>query len=100
MAAEVEDTIKRIASHKGVEGIIICNYEGVALKSTLNPQATAKHAGLLSQLVTKARSVIRTLDAEVSWQRSRRDQVGRCPVPSAASPLFFRDAERPGVPKA
>jgi len=63
---EVEDTIKRIASHKGVEGIIICNYDGVALKSTLAPALTAKYAGLLSQLVVKARGVVRTIDAEVS----------------------------------
>ena len=75
----MEDTIKRIGSHRGtcllcalaaargrtltharpqhqppaaagVEGIIVCNYEGVALKSTLTPAATAKYAGLLSQV--------------------------------------------------
>lgn len=53
------------ACSAGVEGIIICNYEGVALKSTLTPALTAKYAGLLSQLVVKARGVIRTIDAEV-----------------------------------
>ena len=77
-AAEVEETIKRIASHKGapqadasqppllcntlalvtaccplmllagVEGILICNYDGVALKSTLGKELTAKYAGVAS----------------------------------------------------
>jgi len=55
-----------------VEGIIICNYEGVALKSTLTPAMTAKYAGLLSQLVVKARGAIRTLDAEVRRQYQQR----------------------------
>ena len=63
-AIEVEETIRRIASHKGVEGIIISNFEGVALKSTLSRELTAQYAGLMSQLVTKARSVVRTIDAE------------------------------------
>ena len=63
-AIEVEETIKRIASHKGVEGIIISNFEGVALKSTLSKELTTQYAGLMAQLVTKARSVVRTIDPE------------------------------------
>lgn len=64
-ASEVEDTIKRIASHKGVQGILICNNEGVALKSTMPAELSVKYAGLFSQLIVKARSVVRTIDAEV-----------------------------------
>lgn len=43
---------------------MILNFEGVALKSTMTPSATSKYAGLLAQLVTKARSVVRTIDAD------------------------------------
>ncbi len=65
-ATEVEDTIKRIASHKGVEGILICNADGVALKSTLSRELTASYAGLFVQLIVKARGTVRTIDADVS----------------------------------
>ena len=62
--AEIEDTIKRIASHKGVEGILIFNYEGVALKSTMSRELTTQYAGLFVQLILKARGVVRSIDAE------------------------------------
>jgi dynein light chain roadblock-type len=64
-ATEVEDIIKRIASHKGVEGILICNNDGVALKSTLTRELSSQYAGLFVQLIVKARGVVRTIDAEV-----------------------------------
>ena len=64
-AVEVEETIRRLSSHKGVEGIIISTYEGVALKSTVSKELTTKYAGLMSQLVLKARGAVRTIDAEV-----------------------------------
>ncbi len=64
-ATEVDDTIKRIASHKGVEGIVVCNTEGVPLKSTLSKELTGKYSGLFVQLITKARSLVRTVDPEV-----------------------------------
>ena len=72
-SAEVEETIRRLSSHKGVEGIVISTYEGVALKSTLPADLTTRYAGLMSQLVLKARGAVRTIDAEVScaqgpWQ--------------------------------
>ncbi len=65
-AVEVEETIKRIASHKGVEGIMVANYEGVTLRSTLSAALSAKYAGLFAQLISKARSNVRTIDADVS----------------------------------
>ncbi len=49
----------------GVEGILICNYDGVALKSTMSKELTAKYAGLFAQLCVKTRSVVRTIDADV-----------------------------------
>mmetsp|Transcript_15700 Transcript_15700/g.37237 ORF Transcript_15700/g.37237 Transcript_15700/m.37237 type:complete len:101 (+) Transcript_15700:3-305(+) len=63
MASEVEETLKRIQSHRGVEGILIVNNDGVPLKSTLSAEQTTQYASLFSQLSSKARSVVRTLDA-------------------------------------
>eukprot|EP01029_Cantina_marsupialis_P030111 TRINITY_DN7983_c0_g1_i1.p1 TRINITY_DN7983_c0_g1~~TRINITY_DN7983_c0_g1_i1.p1 ORF type:complete len:101 (-),score=18.28 TRINITY_DN7983_c0_g1_i1:340-642(-) len=62
MSSEVEETLKRISSHRGVEGIVIINSEGVPIKSTLSEELTTQYAGLISQLSLKARSCIRTLD--------------------------------------
>ncbi|KAG6802094.1 dynein light chain roadblock-type 2 isoform X2 [Apis laboriosa] len=62
MAQEVEETMKRIQSHKGVVGTIVVNGEGIPIKSTLDNTTTVQYAGLISQLSDKARSVVRDLD--------------------------------------
>lgn len=84
-AQEVEETMKRIQSHKGVVGTIVVNAEGIIfedsdllmrefslnfmllvsgipIKSTLDNTTTVQYAGLISQLSDKARSVVRDLD--------------------------------------
>jgi len=60
--SEIEETIKRIQSHKGVIGVVVVNSSGVSIRSTLDREQTIKYSGLLTQLIGKARSVIRELD--------------------------------------
>ncbi|XP_037085240.1 dynein light chain roadblock-type 2-like [Pollicipes pollicipes] len=62
MAAEVEETLKRIQSHKGVIGTIIVNSEGIPIRSTMENSLTVQYSGLISQLNDKARSTVRDLD--------------------------------------
>ncbi|XP_034937071.1 dynein light chain roadblock-type 2 [Chelonus insularis] len=62
MAQEVEETMKRIQSHKGVVGTIVVNSEGIPIKSTLDNTTTVQYAGLISQLSDRARAVVRDLD--------------------------------------
>ncbi|KAK5648237.1 hypothetical protein RI129_003129 [Pyrocoelia pectoralis] len=62
MSNEVEDTLKRIQSHKGVVGTIVVNSEGIPIKTTLDNTTTVQYAGLISALADKARSVVRDLD--------------------------------------
>ncbi|KAF6197680.1 hypothetical protein GE061_008646 [Apolygus lucorum] len=62
MASEVDDTLKRIQSHKGVVGIIVINSDGVPIKSTLDNTTTVQYAALMTQLCDKSRSAIRDLD--------------------------------------
>ncbi|XP_017306476.1 dynein light chain roadblock-type 1 [Ictalurus punctatus] len=62
--AEVEETLKRIQNQKGVQGIIIINSEGIPIKTTLDNSSTVQYAGLLHQLVMKARSTVRDIDAQ------------------------------------
>lgn len=77
---EVEETMKRIQSHKGVVGTIVVNSEGkhifngwviteisfntlgIPIKTTLDNTTTVQYAGLISSLADKARSVVRDLD--------------------------------------
>ncbi|KAF4094083.1 hypothetical protein AMELA_G00008670 [Ameiurus melas] len=62
--AEVEETLKRIQNQKGVQGIVIINAEGIPIKTTLDNSSTVQYAGLLHQLVMKARSTVRDIDPQ------------------------------------
>lgn len=71
--SEVEETIKRLASHKGVEGIVVVSLDGIPIRTTLDHESTVQHAALLTQLCAKARSVVRDLDPtnELTFLRLR-----------------------------
>ncbi|XP_051883912.1 dynein light chain roadblock-type 2-like [Pristis pectinata] len=46
--SEVEETLKRIQSHKGVIGTIVVNSEGIPIRTTLDNSTTVQYAGLYS----------------------------------------------------
>ena len=48
MAAEVEDTLKRLSQQRGVLGCIVMNNDGVPIKSTMDNAATINYTGLIS----------------------------------------------------
>ena len=54
-SSEVEETLKRIQSHRGVEGVLIINNDGMTLKSTLDAEQTEQHAALISQVISVLR---------------------------------------------
>ena len=62
--SEVEETLKRINSHKGVQGIVIINAEGIPIRSTLDPSVSTNYAAHIMALSQKARSAVRTLDPQ------------------------------------
>ncbi|CAM9278907.1 unnamed protein product [Phaeothamnion confervicola] len=62
MSSEVEETLKRIQSHKGVEGVLILNSDGVPIRSNLSAEETDTYAALVGQLSFKANGIVRTLD--------------------------------------
>ncbi|GFH49084.1 hypothetical protein CTEN210_05560 [Chaetoceros tenuissimus] len=62
--SEVEETLQRIKSHKGVEGIIIMTQEGSILQSTLTEEQSKQHGALISSLTEKASLMISTLDPD------------------------------------
>ncbi|BHF82437.1 hypothetical protein AAHC03_022984 [Spirometra sp. Aus1] len=59
---EVEETLKRIQSHKGVQGVIIVNNDGIPIRSTLPNDITVHYCALTQQLASKSRSAVRDLD--------------------------------------
>jgi len=62
--SDVEETLKRISSHKGVSGIVIVNSDGIPIRSTMESNITTQYAAHLSMLATKARSAVRDLDPQ------------------------------------
>ena len=62
--SEVEETLARIKSHKGVEGVLILSRDGAVIQSTLSEEQSLEHAALLSQLSQKAGIVVQTLDPD------------------------------------
>uniref|UniRef100_A0A2K5F5U0 Dynein light chain roadblock-type 2 n=1 Tax=Aotus nancymaae TaxID=37293 RepID=A0A2K5F5U0_AOTNA len=62
--AEVEETLKRIQSHKGVIGTVVVNAEGIPIRTTLDNSTTVQYAGLLHQLTMKAKSTVRDIDPQ------------------------------------
>lgn len=61
-ASEIEETLKRVQSHKGVKGVIILSIDGVAIRSTLPLDDTEKYCALVSQLAIKTQGIVRTID--------------------------------------
>mmetsp|Transcript_21897 Transcript_21897/g.32784 ORF Transcript_21897/g.32784 Transcript_21897/m.32784 type:complete len:133 (+) Transcript_21897:83-481(+) len=59
---EIEETLARIRSHKGVESVLIMTKEGAIIQSSLSKEQSTTHAALLSQLTAKACNVIQMLD--------------------------------------
>nr|XP_009938516.1 PREDICTED: dynein light chain roadblock-type 1 [Opisthocomus hoazin] len=64
LKAEVEETLKRIQSQKGVQGIIVVNSEGIPIKSTMDNSTTIQYAGLMHSFIMKARSTVRDIDPQ------------------------------------
>ena len=62
--SEVEETLKRISSHKGVQGILIVNSEGIPVRTTMDHSVCTQYAALITQLAAKARSCVRDLDPQ------------------------------------
>jgi len=62
--SETDDIIKRIQQQPGVQGTIIFNNDGIAIRTTLDNTTTVQYSGLLHSLTNKARSVIREIDPQ------------------------------------
>eukprot|EP00824_Muranothrix_gubernata_P023687 TRINITY_DN6510_c0_g2_i1.p2 TRINITY_DN6510_c0_g2~~TRINITY_DN6510_c0_g2_i1.p2 ORF type:complete len:110 (-),score=18.45 TRINITY_DN6510_c0_g2_i1:259-561(-) len=81
MAAEVEEILKRLTTHKGTLGYVIVNQEGIPVKCTLDYHLALHYSYLVTQLVSKARAATRELlqppdnDLALLRLRSKRHEI-------------------------
>ncbi|CAO3639894.1 unnamed protein product [Cunninghamella blakesleeana] len=64
VSADMEETVKRISSRKGVKGVIIMNHSGQTIKTTMDPELTKTIAIQFSGLVKQAQTTVTTLDED------------------------------------
>ncbi|GAB5590030.1 hypothetical protein Unana1_04930 [Umbelopsis nana] len=62
--SDVDETIKRLSTRKGVEGIVILNNEGLTIRSTIDAELTKKYASHIHQLVGYSRAAVSGIDPE------------------------------------
>ncbi|GBF97800.1 dynein light chain roadblock-type 2 [Raphidocelis subcapitata] len=77
--AAVEETFKRLQSHRGVLGVLVVNGDGIAIRSTFDNETTVAYAALVSGFTVKARRAVRQLDADNELRflriRSRKHEI-------------------------
>jgi len=73
--SEIEDTLERIKSHKGVEAVLVVNSDGVPIRPSkgLEEELAKKYASKISQLAAKSRDLVKDMDKqdELSFLRIR-----------------------------
>ncbi|VCX19833.1 unnamed protein product [Gulo gulo] len=90
--AEVEETLKRLQSQKGVQGIIVVNTEGIPIKSTMDNPTTTQYANLMHNFILKARSTVREIDPQNDLTflriRSKKNEIMVAPGKRASTFLL------------
>nr|XP_035148325.1 dynein light chain roadblock-type 1-like [Callithrix jacchus] len=71
--AEVEETLKRLQSQKGVQGIIVVNTEGIPIKSTMDNPTTTQYASLTHSFIL--REIDPQNDLTVLRIRSKKNEI-------------------------
>ncbi|CAJ0932192.1 unnamed protein product, partial [Mesorhabditis belari] len=60
---DVEETINRIMARDGVTGVIVMDFSGRAIKSTLDDASTSQYSTAIQQLCEKSKGLVRELDS-------------------------------------
>ncbi|KAG1663776.1 hypothetical protein FOA52_011827 [Chlamydomonas sp. UWO 241] len=86
----VDETFKKLQSHRGVLGVVVINMDGIAIKSTFDNELTVQYASLVSHFTSKARGVVKKLDGDNELRfvrlRSKKHEI-------MIAPEFERNAE-------
>ena len=100
----VDDTEKRLRSHKGVVGFMIMTLDGLAIRSTLPEGETTQYAALISRFVQKSRACSKQLcqddDLQMVRIRSAKHEIMVALDGAGASEYVLVVVQDPTVPKA
>ncbi|KAI8145792.1 hypothetical protein BJV82DRAFT_602274 [Fennellomyces sp. T-0311] len=64
MSIEIDETLKRLSSRRGVKAVVILNADGQAIRSTLDEEMTKQYGQLISALVQQAKTTVSSLDEQ------------------------------------
>lgn len=64
MSTEIEETITRLSSLKGVKGVLVMNINGAVIRSNFSNQDTENYSKLVSSLSIKATDVVKSSDED------------------------------------
>ena len=96
--SDVEETLKRINSHKGVLGIVIVNTDtGVAIRSTLDEKMSKIISGEVGHLCMKAKHAVRSLDPQndLTYVRVNSKKYEMLVAPEKVGPASHHAAPTP-----
>ncbi|KAI2490072.1 Dynein light chain [Fragilaria crotonensis] len=71
---EVESTVSRLSSHKGVQGVMILSEKGEIVHSTFPPESEVEQAKILVKIKRLSSSLFHDTEEEVSFIRIRTQQ--------------------------
>jgi dynein light chain roadblock-type len=71
---EVESTVSRLSSHKGVQGVMILSDKGEIVHSTFPPESEVEQAKILVKIKLLSSSLFHDTEEEVSFIRIRTQQ--------------------------
>ena len=61
---ELEASLERIQSHKGVVGVIVLSSDGAAIRSTMDNSTTLQYVNMCRTMSAMARSTVRDIDPQ------------------------------------
>ena len=80
--AEIEETLKRLMAHKGVQMAVIVNSDGIPIRcspATMEHKDAVMFPGVLLPVIQKARQMIKALDSQNEFSalrmRSQKNEI-------------------------
>lgn len=92
---QVEDTLERIQTHKGVVGVVVVNDDNIPIRSTLDNATTLQYVSMCYTLCGIARGIVRDTDPQNDLKilrvRTKKNEI--IIAPEAGKSLIVIQAE-------
>lgn len=92
---QVEDTLERIQTHKGVVGVVVVNDDNIPIRSTLDNATTLQYVSMCDTLCGIARGIVRDTDPQNDLKilrvRTKKNEI--IIAPEAGKSLIVIQAE-------